>query len=443
MTRLFYCLVAHTLIASLINTFIWFAVTLWVYLETRSVIVTSVMAGLFTVTAALSGIYLGALVDRYPKKRMMLASSLASAVLYTLAGLLFAATPAALFQDATSLTLWVFLGLLLCGVVIGSLRGIAQFTLVTVLVEEAHRDRANGALGTANGIACLVASMGGGVAIGFVGMGWTLLAAIGLTLLVVLHLWTLSIPETQSRAGAVPPQYQGLDLRGTIRVVQGVPGLFGLLCFQTFNNFLSGVLLVLVDPYGLALLSVQAWGILWGCLLLGFIAGGLAVARWGLGRRPLRTLLWANLGMWTACGLFSLQPSIVLLILGMLTYLCLMPVAEAAEQTMLQKVIPLHCQGRVLGFAQSIELAASPLTALLMGPLAQLLFIPFMTTGAGVAWLGSWFGTGPDRGMALLFIVSGLIGVVITSVAMQSRAYKSLSASDQRVEDPQAFPVAA
>ncbi|MBM3225080.1 MAG: MFS transporter, partial [Candidatus Tectomicrobia bacterium] len=78
MTRLFYGIAANTLVASLLNTWVWFAITLWVYLETSSVIATSVLAGLFTVTAALAGCYLGALVDRYPKKRLMLASSLAS-----------------------------------------------------------------------------------------------------------------------------------------------------------------------------------------------------------------------------------------------------------------------------------------------------------------------------------------------------------------------------
>ena len=435
MTRLFYGIAANTLVASLLNTWVWFAITLWVYLETSSVIATSVLAGLFTVTAALAGCYLGALVDRYPKKRLMLASSLASGGFYTLAAVLLAATPAAQFQDAASPTLWGFLGLLLCGTLSGNLRGIALFTLVTVLVGEAHRDRANGVLGTANGIACLVASLCGGVAIGFMGLWWTLLTAIGLMLLVVLHLWTLPIPATHRSAAAATPQRQGLDLRGTIQVVQGVPGLFGLLGFQTLNNLLAGVFMALLDPYGLALMSAQMWGILWGCLLLGFIAGGLAVARWGLSRQPLRMLLWANLGMWTACVVFPLQPSIVLLVVGMLTYLPLLPVAEAAEQTMLQKVIPPHRQGRVLDFAQSLELAASPLTALLMGPLAQLLCIPFMTSGAGVVWLGGWFGSGADRGLALLFIVAGLLGMVATLLAMQSHAYKSLSAvASQGVE---------
>jgi hypothetical protein len=81
----------------------------------------------------------------------------------------------------------------------------------------------------------------------------------------------------------------------------------------------------------------------------------------------------------------------------MFVWLCLIPAVEAAEQTILQKVVPPERQGRVFGFAQSVEQAASPVTAFLIGPVAQLIFIPFMTTGAGVDTLGSWFGTGPDR----------------------------------------------
>ena len=50
--------------------------------------------------------------------------------------------------------------------------------------------------------------------------------------------------------------------------------------------------------------------------------------------------------------------------------------AYATEQTILQRVVPYERQGRVFGFAQSVEMAASPLTAFLMGPLTQLFFIP-------------------------------------------------------------------
>ncbi len=112
-------------------------------------------------------------------------------------------------------------------------------------------------------------------------------------------------------------------------------------------------------------------------------------------------------------------------------WLCLIPVVEAAEQTILQNTIPPERQGRVFGFAQSLEQAASPVTAFLVGPLAQLVFIPFMTTGAGVGLMGGWFGTGVDRGIALVFILAGLVGLVVTLLAMRSSAYRRLEANEQ------------
>ena len=188
----------------------------------------------------------------------------------------------------------------------------------------------------------------------------------------------------------------------------------------------------LMDAYGLLLVSVQVWGVLWGFLSLGFIVGGLVVAKKGLGKKPLRTLFLVNIVLWTICIFFTIQASIVLLTIGLFIYLCLIPVVEASEQTILQKVIPPKRQGRVFGFAQSIEQAASPLTAFMIGPIAQFVFIPFMTTGAGVDLIGSWFGTGTDRGIALLFTVTGLIGLTVTLIAMRSYSYRTLSENYQK-----------
>jgi MFS transporter, DHA3 family, multidrug efflux protein len=118
---------------------------------------------------------------------------------------------------------------------------------------------------------------------------------------------------------------------------------------------------------------------------------------------------------------------VILLAAGMAVYMLLIPYAEAAEQTILQKVVPYERQGRVFGFAQSVEMAASPLTAFLIGPITQLIFIPFMTTGAGAETIGGWFGTGPDRGIALVFVLLGLLGLVVTILALFSRPYHLLS----------------
>jgi hypothetical protein len=50
-----------------------------------------------------------------------------------------------------------------------------------------------------------------------------------------------------------------------------------------------------------------------------------------------------------------------------------------------------------------------------------------MTTGAGVDLIGGWFGTGPDRGIALVFVLTGLLGLAVTLLALRSRPYRQLS----------------
>jgi DHA3 family multidrug efflux protein-like MFS transporter len=425
MTKTFYAILANSLVAALTNTFVWFAVTFWVYLQTQSVLATSMMAGIYLVTVSISGFFLGSLVDRYQKKTAMMLSSLCSLVLYLIAHLIFVSTPPSAFTDVSSVTLWIFIILALVGAIAGNIRTIALPTLVTLLIPEAERDKANGLVGTTNGVSFLIASIFSGLAIGFLGVYWMLVFAIGLTLLTIFHLWAVSIPER--RTIHTDAKTNHIDIQGTIRVIRLIPGLFALIFFNCFNNFLGGVFMSLMDAYGLSLVSVQIWGVLWGLLSLGFIVGGLLVARIGLGKSPLRTMFLSNIAMWIVAVLFTIQASITLLTIGLFIYLCLIPVVEAAEQTILQTVIPLERQGRVFGFAQSIEQAASPLTAFMVGPIAQFIFIPFMTTGAGVDLIGSWFGTGTDRGIALLFVVTGLIGLIVTVMAMRSRSYQKLS----------------
>ncbi|WP_128545168.1 MFS transporter [Larkinella soli] len=425
MNNRFYAILGNTLVASVTNTFVWFAITFWVYLETKSVVATSVMAGVYLGTVAVSGFLLGSIVDRHSKKTAMTLSSVISLGLYVVSGLIYFLTPEQVFKNPASPALWVFIILGLAGAIAGNLRSIALSTLVTILVPEAERDRANGLVGTANGVSFLVASLFSGMVIGFLGMGWMLILAVVLTTLVLLHLRLLSLPD--GRAEPAESDSGPIDIRGTIRALRQVPGLLGLIFFNTFNNFLGGVFMALMDAYGLSLVSVQVWGVLWGFLSLGFIIGGAVVARRGLGVSPLRTLFMCNIAMWTICVFFTIQASIVLLSVGMFLYLCLIPAVEAAEQTIIQKVISPERQGRVFGFAQSVEQVAAPVTAFLIGPIAEYVFIPFMTTGGGVDLIGGWFGTGRDRGLALLFTMTGLIGLLVTLAAKRSGAYRKLA----------------
>lgn len=388
--------------------------------------------------SAVLGLFFGTYVDHHRKKTAMLNSSLVSLVAFSLASLVFLSVPQADLLNLGGWAFWVFALLILAGAVAGNMRYIAMATVVTMLVPKKDHDRANGMVGAVNGFAFAVTSVFSGIVIGFWGMGWALIIAIIATVISVLHLLTVKVVEKEIVHLAEAPKR--IDVKGALAAIHAVPGLLALIFYTTFNNFLGGVFMALMDPYGLNLVSVQTWGFIWGFLSFGYVFGGLIVAKKGLGKSPLRSLFITNIVMWSVCILFPWRTSIIILVIAMLIYMSLVPIIEAAEQTIVQKVVPFKQQGRVFGFAQSVESAASPITAFLIGPLAQFMVIPYMTTGGGVNGIGSWFGTGPARAMALIFIIAGFIGLVITLLAMRSRSYQILSKNYQSAKGSNPVP---
>ncbi|MEU4315985.1 MFS transporter [Nocardia sp. NPDC024068] len=426
--RTFAQLLVNVLLVSFINFTVWFGITFFVYLQTRSVFATGMIAGIFLVAMAGTGVWFGSIVDHQRKKSVMQASALISLGIYALALAFYAATPTAAWQDPASIRLWILIVLLMTGVVAGGLRTIALPTVVTAMFHARVRDRANGLVGTTTGISHLVTSVASALLVGWNGMLGILILAVVVLTGALVHLHRLTLPDTLARAAAAG-EPRRVDLRGTVRVVRGIPGMIPLITFAALNNLLFGGLMALMDPYALSMMSVQVWGVTWGVLSGVMIVGGLLVARTGTSSNPVRLILLVNMALWAVMLIFPMRDSVLLLFGGMAVFMLLMPFAEAAEQTVLQKVVPYERQGRVFGFAQSVEQAASPLTAFLISPLAQFFFIPFMTDGPGARSIGGWFGTGEARGMALVFVLLGILGLLFTGYALGSKYYRRLSRS--------------
>ncbi len=420
----FYHVLANNLLAGITNNLVWFALTFWVYLETESVLATSWIAGTFAIAGMFGGFVFGPIVDRERKKTALVQSSLMSLVAYCIGAVIYFTHPETTWQEPFSPMLWIMIVVLMLGVVANNLRMIAQSTIVTMLFAE-NRDKANGLVGASMGLSFAVTSVFSGLIIGFFGMGTAIIVAISATLLALLHLAFISLPEKEIVHLEDKPKR--IDIKGSYLLAAAIPGLIGIILFNTFNNFLGGVFMALMDPYGLSLVSVQAWGIMWGLVSLASIGGSIYVSQRGVGARPMRLIMILNMVMWGVCLIFPLQASVPLLLVGMLTWMIFFPVIEAAEQTVMQSAVPFEQQGRVFGFAQSIESMATPITTFLIGPIATFVFIPFMTTGTGVDLIGDWFGTGANRGMALVFILAGLLGMVATLLAWGSHSYRLLS----------------
>ncbi|MEZ5087800.1 MAG: MFS transporter [Tessaracoccus sp.] len=240
---------ANTAVAMLGTAFIWFGITFWAYLETRSVLATSFLGGAYMLGMAVLGVPFGSLIDRYRKHPVMVFSAVGTTVSFLLGGVMFWLTP---YDDLVSLNkpwFWMFCGLILFGALLAMIRGLALTTCVTMLVESDKRANANGLVGAVNGMTMLVVGVLSGLSIGQLGIGWTLLLAIVAVVASLVHLLILRIPEpTIVHAEGLPSP---VDFKGAWRAIIVVPGLIGLIIFSTFNNFLGGVFMSLLDPYGL------------------------------------------------------------------------------------------------------------------------------------------------------------------------------------------------
>lgn len=426
-SRAFAHVLANTASAMLGTAFLWYGITFWAYLETRSVLATSFLGGAYMLGMAILGVPFGSLIDRYRKHEMMVFSAIGTAVCFVLGGAVFFLTPGHLIADLGLPWFWLFTGLVLLGALLAMIRGLALSTCVTMLVDSEKRANANGMVGAVNGMTMLVTGVLSGLAIGQLGIGWTIVIGVIVVLASLAHLVFISIPEpTIVHADGTP---KAIDFKAAWTTIIAVPGLIGLIFFSTFNNFLGGVFMGLLDPYGLELMSVEAWGILFGLSSIGFVVGGAIIAKTGLGSKPLRTLLFACLAMWVIAGTFTLRDSAWLLAIGVFAYMMVIPFVEAAEQTLLQRVVPLEKQGRVFGFAQAVEVSAAPLSAFLIGPLAEFWLIPYAESDRGRRdW--SWLlGTGEARGIALVFVLVSIGGFVLTTLVFFTRTYRRLSES--------------
>lgn len=68
---------------------LWSAFSFWIYLETRSVLVLSVLSGTYMLLVTLSSMFFGTIVDKHKKKRVIAGASVVTMALLLMAGAIF------------------------------------------------------------------------------------------------------------------------------------------------------------------------------------------------------------------------------------------------------------------------------------------------------------------------------------------------------------------
>ena len=382
-----------------------FVLGVWIYQKTKSVTAFSLIS-LFTVLPEIALLPVaGVIVDRFDRRLVMLLSVLGSG----LCGAVLAA-----MAIMGQLQLWHIYLMLTVSSVFESVQLLALSASITLLVSRHNLSRANGMVSLGSSIAMVAAPALAGVFLQVIGLTKVLLINVAAYALAVLTLCVVRIarPEQSSQADDAPRSFWR-EAAQAWRYVTGQRELLALLILFAITNFSTGMVQVLLPPYILSFKTPEALGTIMSAGGVGVVAGSVLLSIWRGPQRRMRALFIASFLRGVVLFLAVLQPNAVVIGAAVFIFLFCDPVIFTCSQTIWQTKVPAEVQGRAFAVRRLVAWSTLPLAYVVAGPLADRVFEPWMAAQGPLARVvGGLFGTGPGRGIAVLFIVLGLLTVI-------------------------------
>jgi hypothetical protein len=253
---------------------------------------------------------------------------------------------------------------------------------------------------------------------------FTALGVTGILVVDAVSFAVASVVLALIRFPATLPSRRRESLRAEIvhgvRYVLGRPQLRELLLYFAVLSVFTAPTFLLVTPLVLPIGSVATIGTLVVLAGVGGIVGGLAMSLWGGPRRLMTGVLGSSILGGLAIATIGLRPSLPLIAVGLFCYLLAAAVFQTCYATIVQLKVPQLLQGRVFALVQMISLGAAPIAYLAAGPLGEKVFEPLLATDGPLAGsVGRVIGAGPGRGIALMYVIAGLVILTATVIAFR------------------------
>ncbi len=387
-----------------------FAMGVWAYQRTGSVTQFSLIAISNMLPEILFSPLAGVLADRWNRKWGMILSDAGS-------GLCTLAMAVLLFQG--SLEIWHICVFNAVSSAFRAFQRPAFVAATTLIVPKEQLGRAGGMIQSADAVSQIISPVLAGVLMeiiqiqGIVAIDFiTFIFALTTLMSVRIPDVTLSRGEDHGKESLLQEAVYGW------RYITARPGLFGLMIFFAVTSFFEETVIVLVTPLVLSMTSAAVLGTVLSVGGMGMLAGSLLMSISGGPKRLMRTIFIFSLMTGLSILIVGFHRNIVLLGASAFLYLFSIPVINACGQVIWQTKVAPDVQGRVIAMEKMISTSCFPLSYLIAGPLADYIFEPLMAVNGPLAGtLGQIIGTGPGRGIALMFTVMGILSVTTTVIA--------------------------
>jgi len=406
--RAFVLVWAGQVVSLLGSAMTWFAFTIWAYQITGEATALALLSFFAFGPALLLSPVAGVVVDRWPRKRVMILSDVTAAL---------GTAVVLVLHMAGSLQIW---HLYVVGMLAGAFQVFqypAYAASITLMVPKEQYARASGMLEMAHSAPIILAPLLAGSVLGIVGVDGIMIFDLFTFAFAITILLVVQVPEPcpSERGGDVETSLWGQSLYG-FRYIMARPGLLRLQLLYATGNLLDYTAFVLFAPMLLArtagqelvLGTVQSVGAAAG------LAGAVVLSAWGGPKRRIHGVLigWmlSSAGL-VVMGIGQIVP--VWLVAGAM-YAFFEPIVNGSDQAIWQAKVEPGAQGRVFASQSMITQIAMPAAMLVAGPLADYVFEPaLMPGGALAAPLGWLVGVGPGAGMGLMIAMAGVMGIFV------------------------------
>jgi DHA3 family macrolide efflux protein-like MFS transporter len=397
-----------------------FALSVWVFQQTGSVLDFSGMLVAATLPSLFILPFAGSFADRFDRRYIMIASDSVAAVMTLILAFL-------LFKE--SLQVWHLYVFNFVASISGAFQAPAYEAAASAALSKDQMVRANGLMGASESLLSIFAPLSASALLGIIDLsGIVLLDLVTFCIGTVFVLIAVGLIPSVAVASEKPLIQSALiDFSKAMSFFKEQRLMLGLLVYGAIQNSLVTLASIMITPLVLANHSALELGVVmtWGAV--GSLVGsGLLIVK-GNSKKLMVSFLICDvilsLCILIAGGINSVGLYSVCAFIAMLAGTA----GDGCSGALWMRKVPLESQGRIFALLGTVMTLSIPIVSVLGGFVADHVFEPALSPGG--VWaesIGAWLGIGKGLGMRLIFVISGVLGIVVSLSALSRPHFRNV-----------------